>query len=218
LEPKRILDPKFEYTMFSDIYSFGVLMWEISSGEPPFKASISHNDITALSQAINNGLREDSIPETPEKYVKLYKACWDQEPKKRPMINQVFSRLETMLDIQNKKSLELSSLSNLITGYKLFNIINIDELSDIRYNSGDDFSIFSKAMWKKTNDFVICKGFRNTELISNNPIEAFIHELDMHRRMDFCSRIIRILGISFGNLILNIFIICTMMNETNLTF
>ena len=32
MEPNRILDPKFRYTKSSDIYSFGVLMWEISSG------------------------------------------------------------------------------------------------------------------------------------------------------------------------------------------
>src|SRR5206468_4126741 len=29
-------------------------------------------------------------------------------------------------------------------------------------------------------------------------MESFLHELNMHRRIDFCSRIIRILGISFG--------------------
>src|SRR2546430_1224529 len=40
MEPKRTLDPKFPYTKSSDIYSLGVLMWEISSGYPPFKESI----------------------------------------------------------------------------------------------------------------------------------------------------------------------------------
>ncbi|POG73158.1 kinase-like domain-containing protein [Rhizophagus irregularis DAOM 181602=DAOM 197198] len=83
VEPKRILDSKFPYTKSSDIYSFGVLMWEISSGCPPFEDCLTENEKVALICA---GKREIPIPETPKEYEELYIKCWDQEPKQRPII------------------------------------------------------------------------------------------------------------------------------------
>ncbi|CAB5134431.1 unnamed protein product [Rhizophagus irregularis] len=92
MEPKRIFDQNFPYTKSSDIYSFGVLMWEISSGYSPFKDW----DKASLPYKINNGVREDTIPDTPIEYEKLYKNCWDQEPERRPTINDVLDEFEKM--------------------------------------------------------------------------------------------------------------------------
>ncbi|PKY48085.1 kinase-like protein, partial [Rhizophagus irregularis] len=36
IDPKRLDNCSYEYNEKSDIYSLGVLMWEISSGRPPF--------------------------------------------------------------------------------------------------------------------------------------------------------------------------------------
>ncbi|PKC68056.1 kinase-like protein [Rhizophagus irregularis] len=93
MEPKRILDRNFPYTKSSDIYSFGVLMWEISSGCPPFKSS---DNIITLGLAINSGTRETTISGTPEEYKELYKKCWKQEPEQRPAISEVLGGLERM--------------------------------------------------------------------------------------------------------------------------
>ena len=60
---------KYTLNEKSDIYSVGVLLWEISSGQPPFfNESYDINLILEISQ----GLRETPIPNTPEDYVKLY--------------------------------------------------------------------------------------------------------------------------------------------------
>jgi serine/threonine protein kinase len=101
MEPKRISDLKFPYTKSSDIYSFGVLMWEISSGYPPFK---NCNNIE-IAITISMGKREDTIPDTPEEYDKLYKTCWDQEPENRPTVNEVleeFSKMGFGVNIKNQ--------------------------------------------------------------------------------------------------------------------
>ncbi|PKC03118.1 kinase-like protein [Rhizophagus irregularis] len=86
-------EQNFPYTKSSDIYSFGVLMWEISSGCPPFKSS---DNIITLGLAINSGTRETTISGTPEEYKELYKKCWKQEPEQRPAISEVLGGLERM--------------------------------------------------------------------------------------------------------------------------
>ena len=55
----------------SDIYSIGVLFWEISSGQPPFYTEGEQYDVD-LAIEISQGLREDPIIDTPEDYIKIY--------------------------------------------------------------------------------------------------------------------------------------------------
>ncbi|CAB5156950.1 unnamed protein product [Rhizophagus irregularis] len=110
MEPKRIFDQNFPYTKSSDIYSFGVLMWEISSGYPPFKDS---DDKVALGFAINNGTREITIPGTPIEYENLYKNCWNQEPGKRPVIYEILNEFKRMnVGIESIKEIGFDSQDN----------------------------------------------------------------------------------------------------------
>ena len=53
----------------SDVYSVGVLLWEISSGVPPFHNE--DNDM-GLIYGISQGRRETAVPDTPADYVNLY--------------------------------------------------------------------------------------------------------------------------------------------------
>src|SRR5437764_2536555 len=52
----------------SDVYSIGVLLWEISSGKPPFYTE--PYDIN-LAIEISQGYRETIVPGTPKDYVKF---------------------------------------------------------------------------------------------------------------------------------------------------
>ncbi|RGB43229.1 kinase-like domain-containing protein, partial [Rhizophagus diaphanus] len=69
------------YTFASDIYSFAMLMWEISSGKPPF---INYEHDRNLAVDIINGLRPKIVSGTPLKYANLMKKCWDAYPVRRP--------------------------------------------------------------------------------------------------------------------------------------
>src|SRR5204862_4194280 len=53
-----------EYTFASDIYSIAMLMWEISSGQPPF---INHEHDYDLAMNIISGIRPKVVPGTPLK-------------------------------------------------------------------------------------------------------------------------------------------------------
>ena len=70
-----------EYTFKSDIYSIGMLMWEISSGQPPF-SNYKHDFDFVMN--INNGMRPKVVSGTPMEYQSLMEQCWDADPLKRP--------------------------------------------------------------------------------------------------------------------------------------
>ncbi|RIB21651.1 kinase-like domain-containing protein [Gigaspora rosea] len=58
------------YTKASDIYSFGMIMWEMITGQNPFSDS-NHNELLVLD--ILNGLRPEIINNLPQEYIDLMK-------------------------------------------------------------------------------------------------------------------------------------------------
>ncbi|CAB4414000.1 unnamed protein product [Rhizophagus irregularis] len=82
----------------SDVYSIGVLLWEISSCQPPFHGK--PYDV-GLAISILQGLRETPINDTPEEYIRIYTDCWNIEPDNRPTINQVVDELKVLIKKEN---------------------------------------------------------------------------------------------------------------------
>jgi serine/threonine protein kinase len=78
------------YTKASNIYSIGMLMWEISSEHPPF---VNYEDDYDLAMDIVNGMRPKVIYGTPSKYKKLMEQCWDANPTKRPDVITVLDKI-----------------------------------------------------------------------------------------------------------------------------
>ncbi|RHZ82867.1 hypothetical protein Glove_103g234 [Diversispora epigaea] len=65
----------------SDVYSFGMIMWELTSREAPFN-NLPHDQYLILS--ICDGLRPQIIKGTPEVYGDLMRSCWEKDPSNRP--------------------------------------------------------------------------------------------------------------------------------------
>ncbi|POG70644.1 kinase-like domain-containing protein [Rhizophagus irregularis DAOM 181602=DAOM 197198] len=90
----------------SDIYSVAMLMWEISSGQPPF-INYEHNYDLAMN--IVNGIRPKIVPGTPLEYKNLMKQCWDADPFKRPDVAALWKKIkEINLFYQNKSNESLT--------------------------------------------------------------------------------------------------------------
>ncbi|GBB86464.1 hypothetical protein RclHR1_01290008 [Rhizophagus clarus] len=99
-----------EHTLKSDIYSIAMLMWEISSGQPPF-FNYEHN--YNLARNIVNGIRPKIVPGTPLEYKNLMIQCWDADPLKRPNIFTLRRRIkEIELLYQSDESLTQSGENN----------------------------------------------------------------------------------------------------------
>ncbi|RIB04416.1 kinase-like domain-containing protein [Gigaspora rosea] len=100
IDPRKLKDQKYPYDKKSDVYSIGVLLWEISSnGQPPFSHD-SDNNLLGLSLKItteDEGSRERPIAGTPKQYIDLYEKCWDDEPNKRPSMIQIFQKLNSLV-------------------------------------------------------------------------------------------------------------------------
>ena len=71
VDPKKFNKRSYSLNKKSDVYSVGILLWEISNGQPPFYVEGKPYDGSLVVQIIQ-GLRETPVPDTPDDYVKLY--------------------------------------------------------------------------------------------------------------------------------------------------
>lgn len=90
IEPQHFKIINYKKNEKSDIYSLGVLLWEISSGHLPFPGY--PRDVLGSHISYMN-LREKPIEGTPFKYQQLYQKCWDDNPNSRPNIEEVYEIL-----------------------------------------------------------------------------------------------------------------------------
>jgi len=105
------------YAVSADVYSFGILLWEILSGRLPFAKMRADKD---LIWRVYNGLRPDvsecCVSTGSWEILALMERCWNEVPSSRPSMKKVHTVLRFHLDktvdspIQNagKPTLDLS--------------------------------------------------------------------------------------------------------------
>ncbi|RIB24476.1 kinase-like domain-containing protein [Gigaspora rosea] len=86
--PEVLLGEKF--TPAADVYGFGIIMTEMSTGQRPFDG---YEFDTKLTNRICKGLRPEFAIRTPSCYVELARRCMNSDPKSRPTANEVYMKL-----------------------------------------------------------------------------------------------------------------------------
>jgi len=75
----------------TDVYAFGIIMWEISSGELAF-SDRDHNIHLVLD--VCNGLRPAIVQYTPDDWAQLMQQCWNANPQNRPTAEKICETLD----------------------------------------------------------------------------------------------------------------------------
>ena len=84
---------KGEYSIYSDVFAFGILMWEIASrSSRPFQGVQE----VVIPTLIQKGNRPEIANDCPIEIKNLIEQCWNQEAKQRPTMEQVVERLEKL--------------------------------------------------------------------------------------------------------------------------
>ncbi|RGB42684.1 hypothetical protein C1646_786156, partial [Rhizophagus diaphanus] len=141
----------------SDVYSVGVLLWEISSGKPPFYVEDGSYDI-CLALNIFRGQRETVVPGTLVKYESIYTKCWDGEPDNRPTINEVVDLLKAITKTENPRLSGKNSKSRSISS------VNKSESQNSK-----DFKSRSRVNKSESQN---SKGFKSRSISNVNKSES----------------------------------------------
>jgi len=93
MAPEMLLD--LGYDEKADIYSFGIVLWELFTQEEPYKDKFRSFD--DLVEAVTKKGKRPDIPETcPPKLKSLIQQCWNPSPAIRPPFSKILK--ENTLD------------------------------------------------------------------------------------------------------------------------
>eukprot|EP00002_Diphylleia_rotans_P031219 TRINITY_DN6477_c0_g1_i6.p1 TRINITY_DN6477_c0_g1~~TRINITY_DN6477_c0_g1_i6.p1 ORF type:complete len:1093 (+),score=163.52 TRINITY_DN6477_c0_g1_i6:121-3399(+) len=84
-----------DYTLESDVYSFGIIMSEVTERKEPFEG----RELASISYLVVYEKLRPSISEaTPRELFELIAKCWDQEPSNRPTFTQILKEIALLND------------------------------------------------------------------------------------------------------------------------
>ncbi|XP_072486800.1 macrophage colony-stimulating factor 1 receptor [Notamacropus eugenii] len=99
MAPESIFD--CIYTVQSDVWSYGILLWEIFSlGLSPYPGILVNSKFYKL---VKEGYQMAQPDFSPPNIYSVMQACWDLEPTRRPTFQQICSFLQEEMDATGRK-------------------------------------------------------------------------------------------------------------------
>ena len=83
------------YTEKADVYSFGIILWEFWSKDPPYKGMKAKE--VGIKVKNNKNFRPKIPDEVPQEISELIKCCWDADPEKRPSFLDIINYIDEYL-------------------------------------------------------------------------------------------------------------------------
>ena len=129
-----ILTSSKRYDEKSDVWSFGVTCWEVTSyGSIPYE----HTDITNLVYLLQNGHRLEKPEECPQELYDIMFKCWLFNKSSRPTFSELVSALQRLIYkpcIDNDDDVTVKDFSPLVEKNGLFHNVNEDKVLGNYFN------------------------------------------------------------------------------------
>eukprot|EP00817_Percolomonadidae_sp_ATCC50343_P001314 CAMPEP_0117419574 /NCGR_PEP_ID=MMETSP0758-20121206/1103_1 /TAXON_ID=63605 /ORGANISM="Percolomonas cosmopolitus, Strain AE-1 (ATCC 50343)" /LENGTH=498 /DNA_ID=CAMNT_0005200709 /DNA_START=482 /DNA_END=1975 /DNA_ORIENTATION=- len=139
------------YSYKADIFSFGVIMWEIMTRRPVYKGL---NFYSVVHKVVNDNLRPEILKEDyeriPEAVLQCMQDCWAKDPSVRPNSGKIIQLLESILQqmsstkVRDRKPMETTSVKPMVRKPLRSNVSPLTKRA--AYQSpdfGDTFDSFS---------------------------------------------------------------------------
>lgn len=100
------------YNHKADVYSFGMILWELNAGKKPF---VGLNREMFYERVVHGGERPSLNKKWPPELCQLISECWDAEIENRPNFGNIVQRLDGLL-LKEKEGGSKKSISRRISG------------------------------------------------------------------------------------------------------
>ncbi|TMW66005.1 hypothetical protein Poli38472_003770 [Pythium oligandrum] len=92
-----------EYSLKVDVYSFGVICWQLYTCKSPY--TDIPGSVLALAEAVIAGRRPEIPADCPTLFAKIMRRCWHEDPVRRPNFEDIVQLLEMELsDVRQRDS------------------------------------------------------------------------------------------------------------------
>ncbi|KAK8887684.1 hypothetical protein M9Y10_038737 [Tritrichomonas musculus] len=101
ISPEVLSEQKQQYSCSADIYTFGVILWELLTGEKPYE-KLPKSQLQIAEMVIDKDIRPNIPANATIEISELIQSCWASNPKKRPKASDIRIILEGDKQRENK--------------------------------------------------------------------------------------------------------------------